>query len=352
MDALMNNSNDLMWSVDTNFKLITSNKPFDDFLEVHGRKKVKEGGNILKVAITNGESNAYKKLYERAFAGESFTEIVYNDLPYETWAEISFCPIKMADGVLGTACHSHDITERLKGELDRKKLVKDLLVRNTDLEQFGYIISHNLRAPVVNIIGASSALMDAGLSAEDKEILNNGINTSVIRLDNVIKDLNHILQVKGDLNHTKENIHFSALVDDIKTSIQNLIDQYHIDIRYDFTEVDEFVTFQPYLYSIFYNLISNSIKYRRERVHTTIQIKSGFKKNKVEICFRDNGMGIDLKKNGRDVFGLYKRFHSSIEGKGMGLFMAKTQVEALGGKISVKSVLNEGTEFKIELDNA
>jgi len=73
-------------------------------------------------------------------------------------------------------------------------------------------------------------------------------------------------------------------------------------------------------------------------------------KNKIELLFTDNGMGIDLEKSGELVFGLYRRFHTNIEGKGMGLFMVKTQVEILGGKISIKSAENKGTEFKIEFE--
>ena len=72
--------------------------------------------------------------------------------------------------------------------------------------------------------------------------------------------------------------------------------------------------------------------------------------NKFFITFRDNGLGIDLVRNSDKIFGLYKRFHSHTEGKGMGLFMVKTQVETLGGKISVKSEVGKGTEFLIEFD--
>ena len=104
------------------------------------------------------------------------------------------------------------------------------------------------------------------------------------------------------------------------------------------------------MYSIFYNLISNSIKYRRQHIPSVIAIESRLAKNKMELIFIDNGMGIDLNKNGGTVFGLYKRFHNHIEGKGMGLFMVKTQVETLGGKISIKSAENKGTEFKIEFE--
>ena len=233
---------------------------------------------------------------------------------------------------------------------ERTKMVSDLMLRNIDLEQFAYIISHNLRAPVANIIGASTALSDPELSTDDKKILINGINTSVTRLDDVVKDLNHILQVKGDINETKEIVHFSTLVDEIKSSIQNLVDKHGIEIKYDFSEINGFLTLRAYLYSIFYNLISNSIKYRRQHVHCLIEIESSLVKNKLELIFTDNGMGIDLKKSGDQIFGLYRRFHNNTEGKGLGLFMVKTQVQALNGKISLQSKENAGTTFKIEFE--
>jgi signal transduction histidine kinase len=257
--------------------------------------------------------------------------------------------------LIGQYLRQNEEKEKRTAELaaandERAKIVSDLMLRNIDLEQFAYIISHNLRAPVANIIGASSALNDPELSTDDKETLIGGINISVTRLDDVVKDLNRILQLKGDTNDTKEIVHFSTLVDEIKFSIQNLVDKYGIQIKYDFSEINSLLTLRAYLYSIFYNLISNSIKYRREQVQCLIEIKSSLVNNKLQLVFTDNGMGIDLKKNGEQLFGLYKRFHTNAEGKGLGLFMVKTQVEALNGKISVKSKENEGTMFKIEFE--
>jgi len=231
---------------------------------------------------------------------------------------------------------------------ERTKMVADLMLRNIDLEQFAYIISHNLRAPVANILGASGVLSDTDLSLTDKETIINGISTSVLRLDEVVKDLNRILQVKGDINETKEIVHFSTLVEEIKFSVQNLVDKYNIEIKHDFSAINSFLTLRGYLYSIFYNLISNSIKYRKKDTQCNIEIKSNLVNGKLVLIFSDNGMGIDLKKSGDLIFGLYKRFHSNAEGKGLGLFMVKTQVEALGGKISVRSIENAGTEFRIE----
>ena len=231
---------------------------------------------------------------------------------------------------------------------ERLKMVHELLQRNRELEQFAYIVSHNLRAPVANIIGASTALSEMGLSAEEKAILRQGISASAIKVDDVIHDLNHILQIKSKINETKEIVTFSGLVDDIKASIARLVDQNDVEIKYDFPEINEFFTIKPYLYSIFLNLISNSVKYRRPGNHCVIEIVSHLLNDKIELTFSDNGLGIDLDKKGGQVFGLYKRFHPHIEGKGIGLFMVKTQVEALGGNISLTSEENVGTEFKIE----
>jgi len=140
------------------------------------------------------------------------------------------------------------------------------------------------------------------------------------------------------------------LVDAIKTSINNTIVNENVKFNCSFNEVESMFTIRSYLYSIFYNLSSNSIKYRQTGIAPVITITSHKLKNKIELCFKDNGKGIDLVRNGSQLFGLYKRFDTTMEGKGMGLFMVKTQVEALGGTIQIKSKLGEGTEFTIQFD--
>jgi signal transduction histidine kinase len=231
-----------------------------------------------------------------------------------------------------------DVTERKLAEIERKKMVNDLMIRNSDLEQFAYIISHNLRAPVANIIGASAALNDLEVTDEDKEVLNRGIKTSIMKLDDVVQDLNQILQVKSSVNETREIVLFSDLVKDIKSSIKNLLKQ-DIDINCDFSERAELLTIKPYLYSI---------KYSQPAIPCSVTINSVVTKNKLLLVFKDNGLGINMEKKGDQVFGLYKRFHENTEGKGMGLYMVKTQVEILGGKISLESEENIGSEFTIE----
>jgi PAS domain S-box-containing protein len=244
-----------------------------------------------------------------------------------------------------------NITERILAENERIKITDDLINRNQDLEQFTYIVSHNLRAPVANIKGLSDMLGDESLSKDEAGIVAKNLLSSVNSLDNVIVDLNNILQLKSEGSKTRECVVFAEVVNDIEKSIHSVMLRENVKIVVQFDEVSEMITLKSYLYSIFYNLISNSIKYKRPDVHLVIEIKSFLTKDTIEIIFKDNGRGIDLKKAGDHMFGLYKRFHMDIEGKGAGLFIVKSQVEALGGKISVESEINKGTEFKIIFAN-
>jgi PAS domain S-box-containing protein len=242
-----------------------------------------------------------------------------------------------------------DITDTKLAEVKEKQITSDLIQQNKDLQQFAYIVSHNLRAPVANIVGVTNILLEEDLSNEQRDEFMEGLSGSVQKLDEVIIDLNNILQVKHHLKENKEQVNFLHLVDDIKSSIG--ADDHVVKIRCDFEEVPEIDTLKSYMHSIFYNLISNSIKFRKQNEAPVIEIKTSKNKDKIELTFKDNGIGIDMEKRGDQVFGLYKRFHPGYaDGKGMGLYMVKTHVETMGGKISVKSNVNEGIEFKIEFD--
>lgn len=243
-----------------------------------------------------------------------------------------------------------DITPEKLYAIERERTTSRLIKQNRDLEQFAYIVSHNLRAPVANIIGLARIIRSDRIDEATQQQCIDGLAQSVKKLDDVITDLNFVLQVRHGVNEKKENVHFSTLIEDIKASVNDLIRKENICINTDFSEIDEMFTMKSYLYSIFYNLISNSIKYRSAARQPEIIISSHLENGSVSLRFRDNGIGIDLQANGRNLFGLYKRFHPNTEGKGMGLFMVKTQVETLGGKISVQSRVNEGTQFLLEFN--
>lgn len=241
-----------------------------------------------------------------------------------------------------------DIDASKRTEIERKRIVNDLLKHTENLEQFAYIVSHNLRAPVANILGLAN-ILNKKLSDADREKAQNYLFAAAAQMDERITDLNTILQIRSEYSEFKESIYLPHLLNDIESSIQNVINKERVKIVSSFDNVNTITTIKSYLHSIFYNLIMNSIKYRKIGVAPIIEIKSELDKDKIRFTFKDNGSGIDLNQHGGKIFGLYKRFHLHVEGKGLGLFMIKTQIEVLGGSISVKSKPNEGTEFTIEL---
>jgi PAS domain S-box-containing protein len=250
-----------------------------------------------------------------------------------------------SEAVIGSL---QDISERKLMELEQKKTMEELVDRNTTLEQFSYIVSHNLRSPVSTIVGMSEAVLALQLQPADKEQMLQGIRSSARKLDTVIKDLTTILTVRRNANEQREPVRFSELLNDVQQSLSENVKKENVKFITDFAAIDEMSTVKSYLYSVFYNLVSNSIKYRRSDVDPVIEIGSEINKDSVILYFRDNGLGINLQNKKKEIFGLYKRFHAHVEGKGVGLFMVKTQLESIGGKISVESEENSGTEFRIE----
>jgi PAS domain S-box-containing protein len=311
-------------------------------------KPLKVGNNLLDY-VHAGRRPAVEAQFHKVLSGENINYQTLHSGEVSTWYDVQLSPVfDTAKNVLGIVVATVDITEKKESEIQWEKITADLIQRNKDLEQFAYIVSHNFRAPVANILGICNVLQYPNQTPEEKSEIEKAISLSALKLDEVIIDLNNILQVKHEVNEKKEEVIFSELVSDIKNSIGSLLAQEEIAILTDFSEIDKLLILKSYLYSIFYNLLSNSIKYRRSDIKSVIEIKSFKNKNAVELVFKDNGRGIDLKRHSEKIFGLYKRFHDlEIEGKGMGLFMVKTQVETLGGKISVTSAINEGAEFKI-----
>jgi len=258
-----------------------------------------------------------------------------------------FTPLSEED-ILGKALLTMKDNLKTSGD-ELVQTAENLIQRNKELEQFTYIISHNLRAPVANIKGLYQLLALGPDDELELVTLISRLGTSVQSLDNVITDLNLILDVKQQVHEQMESVSFTQVTEDIKMTFDTYIQQDLIEIKCDFKAIDTVHSLKNYIYSIFYNLISNSIKFKRQEEKLILQITSYQKGDKINIHFGDNGKGIDLEANGDKLFGLYRRFDTSVDGKGMGLYMVKTQVETLGGTMKVQSKPGVGTTFMVEL---
>jgi len=95
------------------------------------------------------------------------------------------------------------------------------------------------------------------------------------------------------------------------------------------------------------NLITNAIKFKKPDSHPEITFVSEEKGDFIILTVSDKGIGMNLKRNGDKLFNLYQRFHPNIDGKGLGLYLIKTQIEKMGGKITAESEENNGITFRI-----
>lgn len=223
---------------------------------------------------------------------------------------------------------------------------EELIKHNHELQQFSYTISHNLRAPVARLLGLTNLLsLQYPDIPDDMRKLVRLIKESSLEFDSVIRDLNKIIDVRNEFYRVKEKIHFKQELEQaIKSVGENMFED--VQLHTDFRE-PAIYTVRPILSSILYNLVSNAIKYKSSQRKLELSLKTYQQDRFIILEVSDNGMGMNLESYGKEIFGLYKRFHAHIEGRGLGLYLVKSQVESLGGRIEIKSQLNAGTTFLV-----
>ena len=222
------------------------------------------------------------------------------------------------------------------------------LIRNINqLEQFSYTVSHNLRAPVARLMGLTK-IIDYARSNDEILDIQKKIYDASHELDEILRDLVLTIEIKKEINNALVEISLDQAIRKTLNLFQDEIKDNQVSIKV-LSEVKKIKSIAAYLESILHNLISNAIKYRNMNRVSRIEISSAYQGEWVEIKVKDNGLGIDLDRNKRDLFNFYKRFHFHVEGRGLGLFLVKSQVELLGGTIKVESEIDRGTTFIVRL---
>lgn len=223
---------------------------------------------------------------------------------------------------------------------------RELIRHNNELTQFSYTVSHNLRGPVASLIGLLNLLDRKIPPAKQGEIIDH-ISQSVFSLDSIIRDLSSIIDYRHAVSQFKRKVVLEEEVDKILDVLKKTIDDANAVVDTDFGAAPDILTVRAMINSILYNLISNAIKYRSPERRPHLRISSGLEDGFLRIDVSDNGLGLDIEKFSQKLFGLYKRFHTHAEGKGLGLFLVKLQAEALEGRVQVKSTLGVGTTFSV-----
>ncbi len=234
----------------------------------------------------------------------------------------------------------------------RKKqdeLIAELNTQNRQLDDFAHLTSHNIRSPATNIYTLISFINENSTLEDYKQIFDRLSKVSR-NLNETLSELLEILQVKNNSNIEREVLSFEGVLNKVKESMQGDILLSGAVISGDMEAAATVRYPKAYLESIFHNLLSNAIKYRSPERIPEIHVSTQRVNGRIVLSVADNGLGIDMEKYGSQVFGLRKIFHTSVNAKGIGLFMTKTQIEALGGEISLRSEVNKGTTFTVVFD--
>ena len=341
--------------VDVEEKYRFINKAYEEWFklprqEIHGKR--------LEAIIGSEAYERIKPTVKRVLSGETIyleTQLKYKGVG-KKHVSVHYIPHFIDKKVEGYFALITDISDHksaqeklLQTEADLRKRNEELERINNDLDNFIYTASHDLKSPVVNLQGLTFIIRkkldkDAGFASSD---LLDMIDKSVQKLKDTITELTEIAKVQKDLEQQAERVSFKEIAEDVKEDINGMIEESG-------TVIEEECLVPSILYprnnlrSILYNLLSNAVKYRCPDRQPKISIKTYQENGYVILRVEDNGLGISKQQQPK-MFSMFKRFHSHVEGTGVGLYIIKRIVENRGGKIEVESEQHSGSVFKVYL---
>lgn len=250
-------------------------------------------------------------------------------------------PVLLQDQTIGIFGMYVDITES-------KKIEDELKTRNTELDNFVYKVSHDLRAPLSSVLGLAHL---ASLPGNDDNLADyiRLMQEKVEQLDHFINDvLSHSKNLKMDLK--VEPVDFQKIIDQTFSDLNYLKGAENVQKSVTIS-MNDFHSDPWRVAEIFRNLVSNAIKYRRlDSPSTEISIQVLGNNKDCHITFKDNGIGIS-NDNLEKIFEMFYRASDQSDGSGLGLYILRNAVEKLGGSVKVESELGRGTTFRIFIPN-
>ena len=278
------------------------------------------------------------------------TILNYNKKKEKYWFELNISTVfDSKNNFMNFVGVGRNVTSRIEKELELKRLLEVTSSQNSKLYNFTHIVSHNIRSHASNlsmVIDVIESTVDISEKLSYFDLFKEGTE----KLSETIEYLNEIITIQQKTNIEKTKINLKHEIEKTKMALSLVIKESKITIT-DTIPDDLIVTAIPaYLDSILLNLFTNAIKYKSPERKPTLKIGYEIIDGYTVLNFKDNGLGLDLKKNAHKLFGMYKTFHGNEDAKGIGLFITKNQLEAMNGKIEIESEVGQGSNFKIYLN--
>ncbi|WP_165395284.1 sensor histidine kinase [Flagellimonas allohymeniacidonis] len=243
-----------------------------------------------------------------------------------------------------------DVSRIKKADSRLRQLLNTTEKQNQSLLNFAHIVSHNLRSNSSNLSMLTGMLLENTEPKKQQRFLEM-IRLSSERLDETVVQLNEVIKIQTDHNLNYQWVPVKQTLTKVLESINAHIEE--IDPKINIQIPDELKVYgvKAYIGSIFLNLLTNSLKYRKQEMKLQIDIESKENEENTVISFKDNGRGIDLKRHGDKLFGMYKTFHGNKDAKGVGLFISKNQMDTMNAEIEVESEVDKGAAFHLYFSN-
>jgi PAS domain S-box-containing protein len=270
------------------------------------------------------------------------------------YVEARYIPHRLAGQVIGFYALVTDITSRKQNEQALEQAVTEtglanqrLSRINADLDSFVYTASHDLRSPIATMQGLVNLIqmrLADQLPTRDQMLLQY-LATSMNKLNRTIQDLSEIVQASTNTGQQAEAIRLEDLYLEVKEDLAPLLESSKAEILTEWG-VDAIHYPRKVLRSVLFNLLSNAVKYRHPDREASIRLKTERTEGLLHLSVADNGLGLTAQQVGQ-LFKLFGRLHTHVEGTGIGLYTIKRMVENYGGNISVESNPGEGTVFRV-----
>ncbi|MDV7140929.1 PAS domain S-box protein [Maribacter sp. TH_r10] len=256
-------------------------------------------------------------------------------------------PLKGENGkAYGLVGISLDISELKQKEEELRSLINVTSLQNKKLINFAHIVSHNLRSHSANFSMLLEFMINEN-NEEEKRTLTKMLVEASDNLLETLDNLNEVLAINSNVNLKKSSLNLNHNLNKIKQNLAVFLKDKNVKIINNIPDHTNIQAIPAYAESILMNFITNAVKYKSPDRDPVIKLGVTQKSGYTILSIEDNGMGIDLKKYGEKLFGLYKTFHDNPDAKGIGLYMSKNQIEAMNGKITVTSKVGIGSTFNI-----
>ena len=242
-----------------------------------------------------------------------------------------------------------DVTAQKNAEVEMQSLLNTTTYQNESLLNFAHIVSHNMRSHGSNLSMLTDFLLEGKIDEEERMNALHMLKNAATGLNDTIAHLNEVVQIKTEAEQKMKQLDLRTLVHKVSQSLEALFASNHVDLSIDIPESYHVMGVTAYVESAVLNLMTNAVKYRDPEKSARIRVRTEDREQRIVLHIEDNGLGIDMKKNGEKIFGMYKTFHHHPESRGIGLFITRNQIESMGGTIVVSSEPGKGSTFSITL---